>query len=157
MRLSADPYYGYGFRHGLFVRFYEQCLHWFVRNVRELKPMLEPVKGGEALVYGGMPFRVFENILEQGALPGAAPVEGGWRWPYEEGNTDVRAVEYAMWRESIIQSKSAPPDAEADEPDGMSALAADILAFSLADSTPLEAMQAIHGWQRRLRGRKGAG
>ena len=59
LRLSAHEEYGYCFKQGLFVRLYERSLYWFVAHIKPLKPMLERVKGGEPLVYGGLPISSF--------------------------------------------------------------------------------------------------
>ena len=69
LRLSADHEYGHCFKQGMFVRFYERSLHWFSFAVKPLKPMLEPVKGSEPVVYGGLPIASFEKLLLEGGLP----------------------------------------------------------------------------------------
>ena len=64
LRLSSSTEYGNCFKQGLFVQFYEQSLFWFATHIKLLKPMLERVKGGEPVVYGGLPVASFEKLLE---------------------------------------------------------------------------------------------
>ena len=76
-RLSADSEYGYCFKQGLFARFYEQSLYWFSTAIKPLKPMLEPVKGGEPILYGGLPIAGFEKLLAEGVWPNGKAGTGG--------------------------------------------------------------------------------
>ena len=68
----------------MFVRFYERSLYWFSLAVKPLKPMLEPVKGSEPVLYGGLPVTSFEKLLAEGGLAKVETTECGWRWPYVE-------------------------------------------------------------------------
>jgi hypothetical protein len=68
LRLSADTEYCHCFKQGIFARFYEQAPYWFISSVKPLKPMLETVKSGEPVLYGGLPITSFEKLLEEGAL-----------------------------------------------------------------------------------------
>jgi hypothetical protein len=52
LRLSADRTHCYCFKHGLFSRFMDHSLYWFIYTVKALKPMLEKVKDGDPLLYG---------------------------------------------------------------------------------------------------------
>ena len=65
LRLSLDIEWCHCFKQGLFARFYEQNLYWFIHTVKPLKPMLERVKGGEPIVYGGLPKRVLRSCWEK--------------------------------------------------------------------------------------------
>jgi hypothetical protein len=69
LHLSADEKYGHCFKQGMFLRLYEQSLYRFSHTVKPLKPMLERVKGGEPVIYGGLPISSFEKLLEDGAFP----------------------------------------------------------------------------------------
>ncbi len=82
LRLSADQEYGCCFKQGMFVRLYEQSLYWFCTYIKPLKPMLERVKGGDAVVYGGLPVASFEKLVSEGVPLAAEATEYGWRWPY---------------------------------------------------------------------------
>jgi hypothetical protein len=66
--LSADSEFCHCSKHGMFARLYEQSLHWFNFAVNPLKPMLERVKGGKPVVYGGLPIASFEKLLGESAL-----------------------------------------------------------------------------------------
>ena len=91
LRLSTDTEWCYCFKNGVFARFYEQSLHWFIR-VKPLKPMLERVKGGEPVVYGGLPLSGLEAMIEQGVLQQAERTAYGWKWPYAEQKTTAPRV-----------------------------------------------------------------
>ena len=70
LHLSNDEAWGCCFVQGVFVRFFERSLYHFNRTARPLKPMLERVKGGGKIVYGGMPIQVFERLVAQGTKAG---------------------------------------------------------------------------------------
>lgn len=157
LRLSAIEEYGCGFRHGVFLRLYEQSLFWFSVHIKPLKPMLELVKGGEPVVYGGLPITSFEALLAAGGLSATEQTEYGYLWPYAAQSVQNCAMNYQEWREQalvtlITEQKNDPLPVKAS-----GTLVDGIMAFNLASSTPLEAMQAIHHWQQELRRQKGAG
>jgi len=68
LRLSADTEWCHCFKHGMFARFFEESLYRFSHTVKQLKPMPERVKGGEPVVYGGLPISSLEALIEQGTL-----------------------------------------------------------------------------------------
>ena len=151
--LSAGEEYGCGFCHGVFLRLYEQSLFWFSIHIKPLKPMLERVKGGEPVVYGGLPVASFEALLAAGGLSATEQTAYGYLWPYAAQSVQNCAMSYQEWREqalATLKTEPLPVKAPGTLVDG-------IMAFNLASSTPLEAMQAIHHWQQELRRQKGAG
>jgi len=155
LRLSADTQHGYGFRQGLFVRLYEQGLYWFVVHVKPLKPMLERVKGGEPLVYGGLPVSSFEALTTQGTLQWTEATEYGWKWPYAQ-QTQGAGEDFSgfpAWRETAL---AAEPLLKSSSANGRNILR-EIRAFNLAGSTPMQAMSAVAEWQEYLRNWEGAG
>jgi len=150
LRLSAEAGVVYGFRQGLFLKILEQSLWRFVHLVRPLKPMLERVKGGGPIVYGGLPIKSFEAMLAENKLPGVEEMEYGWRWPAADGEI---TPDFDQWRSTVIsESKSTAPPG----PNGRDVIA-EILAFNLGVHTPMETMNAVLGWQDYLRNREGAG
>jgi hypothetical protein len=151
LRLSADTEFGYSFRQGIFSRFYEQSLFWFSVNIKPLKPMREKVKGGEFILYGGMPITSFEKLLGVNALLQVEYTEYGWRWPYAAQNGLFDETRYTSWREQI---PAVPETVDAPK---SSNIIDSILSFNLAGSTPIEAMQAIQQWQMDIRRQKEAG
>ena len=151
--LSADAAYGHGFKQGLFVRVYEQSLFWFVTHIKPLKPMLERVRGGEPVIYGGLPVASFEKLLAEKQLITTA-TENGWKWFYVEqvqGN-DEDFGGYATWRESWRAAKQIPEK----RPAAKRNILYEVRAFNLAGSTPIQAMGAIADWQEYLRNRSPA-
>ena len=107
--LSANREYGYGFKQGLFVRLYEESLFWFSVHIKPLKPMLERVKGGEPLVYGGLPVASFEKLLEEKQLFANA-TENGWKWCYaaQEYGANEDFSGFFAWRDAAFAA-AAPP------------------------------------------------
>ena len=108
LRLSVDTQHGYGFRQGLFIRLYEQGLYWFVVHIKPLKPMQERVKGGEPVVYGGLPISSFEKLLAEKAIYAEA-TEHGWKWAYA-GQTQGAGEDFSgfpAWRETALAAE--PP------------------------------------------------
>lgn len=162
LRLSADAQQGAGFRQGLFVRLYEQSLYWFVTHVRPLKPMLERVKGGEPVIYGGLPVASFEKLLKEGGLQ-VDVTENGWQWRYAEQATGANEdfSGYEIWREALLAGPVIPAkagiqkdglDARLREHDGEKGrnILCEIRTFNLANSTPMQAMSAVAEWQEFL-------
>ena len=153
LRLSADATYGHCFRHGLFARFYEQSLHWFSTAVKPLKPMLEPVKGADPLLYGGLPVASFEKLLAGAALVDVETTENGWSWLYAgQRPCPDNTPPFDEWRS---QALAATGERSIAPPRGNDILM-EIASFNLATHTPMQAMHAIAGWQDALRNRKGA-
>ena len=151
LRLSANHEYGHCFRQGLFARFYEQSLYWFSFAVKPLKPMLERVKGGEPIVYGGLPIASFEKLLAEGVLASVETTEYGWRWPYAaQKPCSDNAPPFVEWR---TQSLTTTTDEKKHGRD----ILMEIASFNLAAHTPMQAMNAISEWQDVLRNREGAG
>jgi hypothetical protein len=159
LRLSANQSFGYAFRHGVFTRFYEQSLHWFSLAVKPLKPMLERIKDNEPVLYGGLPIASFEKLLTEGVLHQVDTTEYGWRWPFAaQRELQKSAPEFDEWRAAALAEKTAiaMEKRQAAKPYGRDILA-EIAAFTLAAHTPMQAMNAIAGWQDFLRNREGAG
>ncbi len=149
LRLSADTELCHAFKHGLFARFFEQGLHWFTHTVKPLKPMLEQVKGGEPVVYGGLPSSSFEKLLEDGVLRQVEATDYGWRWPYAaQEPLPEDTPDFAVWREAALAETNSP----AKPAKGGRYILAEIAAFNLAAHTPMQAMNAIAKWQEALRG-----
>jgi hypothetical protein len=154
LRFSADADTCFCFKHGMFARLYERSLHWFSFSVKALKPMRETVKGGEPVLYGGLPIASFEKLLAEGALQQTETTEYGWRWPYAAQRELPEAVPlFAEWRETALAETEGRKPAS---PRGRNILA-ELAAFDLAGQTPMQAMTAIAGWQEILRNREGAG
>lgn len=153
LRLSANAEYCHCFKHGLFARFFEQGLYRFSHTIKPLKPMLERVKGGEPVLYGGLPISSFEKLLEEGALQAVETTEYGWRWPYA-GQKPLPPLmaegvpDFALWRK---EASSVVRDVETPVNSGRDVLT-EILSFNLAAHTPMQAMNAIADWQEALRG-----
>lgn len=143
LRLSAEISYGHAFRQGLFAKLYEQSLWRFVHQVKPLKPMLEKVKGGQPLLYGGLPQKSFEALLAENKLPDAEPTEYGWRWPVT--NNEITPG-YEDWRSAALKAAeeiSAPSGGGRD-------ILKEKIEYDLAGSTPLKAMLAINDWREYL-------
>ena len=136
------------------MRFYEQSLFWFVAHVKPLKPMLERVKGGGPIVYGGLPVSSFEKLLEDKILC-AEITENGWKWPYEQQTQGVgeNFSGFPAWRETALATDSPLKSSSAS---GKNILR-EISAFNLAGSTPMQVMSAVAEWQEYLRNWEGAG
>lgn len=147
LKLSSEAGYIYGFRQGLFIKFYEQSLWRFIHSVRPLKPMPEKVKGGGPVVYGGLPLKSFEALLAENKLPGVEKLDGGWRWPVADSGTEPG---YEEWRSAAMS------EAKAVAPAGRDVLA-EVMAFNLGIHTPMEVMNRVLDWQVYLRNREGAG
>jgi len=153
LRLSADYGYGHCFKQGLFARFYEQSLYWFSFAMKPLKPMLERVKGGEPVVYGGLPITSFEKLLTEGIFAAVETTEYGWRWPYAAQKAcSGNAPPFVEWRAQVL---AAPGEKKNAMPCGRDILT-EIASFNLATHTPMQAMYAISEWQDALRNREGA-
>lgn len=175
LHLSSNAKYGYCFKQGLFVRLYEQSLYWFVHHVKPLKPMPERVKGGEPIVYGGLPVSSFEKLLEKtrlyaeimdnfagqqnweppaGREPQAeaqeVPSQKGWKWQYTEqpqgASEDFSG--FAAWRETLI---AAALPQQSDYGSSARNILREIRTFNLANSTPIQAMSAVADWQEFLK------
>ena len=153
LRLSADKEYGYCFRQGLFARFYEQSLYWFSHAVKPLKPMLERVKGGEPVVYGGLPIASFEALVAQGALKEVETMDYGWRWPNAAQERTILTPEaFSSWRTLALTEIPQPERAAIKGTD----ILLELKKFDLATHTPMQAMSAIAAWQEKLRNWEGA-
>ena len=153
LRLSANEEWCHCYKHGMFARFYEQGLYWFSHTIKPLKPMLERVKGGEPVVYGGLPISSLEALIEQGALQQAEATEYGWKWAYVgQKGLPEDTPEFSIWREAALSTVSPPTAMEATEKlIGNRDVLTEIVAFNLAAHTPMQAMNAIAGWQEALR------
>ena len=154
LRLSADVEYCHVFKQGLFARLYEQGLYWFSHTIKPLKPMLERVKGGEPVVYGGLPISSLEALIEQGTLQQVETTEYGWEWPYAAQKTlPEETTPFVEWRATVIAAAPPPavPGVKGQIPGGAGVLA-EIAAFNLAAHTPMQAMNAIQQWQESIRG-----
>jgi hypothetical protein len=120
LKLSNSLEYIYGFKQGIFIKFYEKSLYRFIKHFRELKPMLEKVKNDQPIVYGGLPFKSFEALTEQGLVIGLERNEHWLRWPIgrvgKEGELsqrcdrdrpghqdDLEALNYQQWRKEVIE------------------------------------------------------
>jgi hypothetical protein len=149
LRLSADGEFCRCFKHGMFARFYERSLHWFNFAVKPLKPMLEKVKGGEPVVYGGLPIVSFEKLLGESALQQVEATEYGWLWRYaEQAPLPKNAPAFDAWRITTLAGATADAmERHSAKPYGRDVLT-EIAAFTLAAHTPMQAMNAIAGWQR---------
>ena len=149
LRLSADNTHCHCFKHGMFSRFFEQGLHWFTYTVKPLKPMQERVKGGEPVLYGGLPISSFEKLLADGVLLQVEVTDYGWKWPYSgQSPLPKNAPEFAVWRGEAL---SAMPGVEKTGNSDRDVLS-EIATFNLAAHTPIQAMNAIADWQTALRG-----
>ena len=145
LRLSADNTYCHAFKHGMFSRLLEHNLYWFSHTIKPLKPMLERVKGGEPVVYGGLPISSFEKLVEDGALLQVETTEYGWKWPYAGQKALPEGMpEFAAWREAALAVAVKVPAALAH---GGKDILAEVAAFNLAALTPMQAMNAIAEWQ----------
>jgi len=147
LRLSAETGVVYGFRQGLFLKIMEQSLWRFVHLVRPLKPMLERVKGGGPIVYGGLPIKSFEAMLAENKLAGVEEMEYGWRWPVDD---DAITPGYEEWRAGTIagSNNAAPPGRN---------VIGELMELNLGHHTPMEVMNRVMDWQIYLRNREGAG
>ena len=152
LRLSADGTCGYTFRHGPFLRLYERSLYWFVHHIKPLKPMLEKVKGGEPLIYGGLPVRSFEKLLEEGGLCAEA-TENGWKWQYAEQTqgADEDFSGLSVWREAALIAVPQQPNSSTRD------ILHEIRTFNLAGSTPMQTLSTVADWQAFLHNGEGAG
>ena len=179
LNLSASEEYGYCFKQGLFVRLYEQSLFWFVTHIKPLKPMLERVKDGEPIAYGGLPVSSFEKLVGESILH-AHLTDNGWKWSYAaqtQGNREDFAG-FSTWREraihsaSVISAKASGlviPAKAGIQKDGLDPrlrggdkvgsrhdeekdrdILHEIRAFNLAGSTPIQTMSAVADWQEYL-------
>lgn len=149
LKLSAEAGYVHVFRQGLFAKLYEQSLWRFVHQVKPLKPMPERVKGGEPVIYGGLPLKSFEALAAENKLPGLEQTEYGWRWP--AGDEEI-SPGYEEWRNAAIKAAEEVPAT----PGGGRDILKEIIDYDLAGSTPLKAMLAISDWREYLQnGRKG--
>lgn len=153
LRLSASEEYGHCFKQGLFMRLYERSLYWFVTHAKPVKPMLERVKDGEPIVYGGLPVTSFEKLLEERQLHAEA-TENGWKWRYakQPHSAENDFSGYAIWREAALAAAAS----NLPNSSGRNILR-EIRIFNLANSTPIQAMSAVADWQEYLRNREGAG
>ena len=160
LQRSADAKWCHCFKHGMFARFYEHSLYWFSHTVKPLKPMLERVKGGEPVVYGGLPISSLEALIGQGALHQAETTEYGWKWPYA-GQTALPplgtedAPEFSAWRKAVLAAAAQAGTEAKIKTLGTTNnedVLAEIAAFNLAAHTPMQAMNAIARWQEVLRG-----
>jgi len=147
LKLSAEAEYGHAFCQGLFAKLYEQSLWRFIHQVRHLKPMLERVKGGGPVIYGGLPIKSFEILLAEGRLTNAESTEYGWRWPWPD--SDEPELAYEQWREQVLAGQEAPTKAAKRN------ILAELAAFNLGIHTPVETMSAVQDWQNFLRNREG--
>lgn len=103
LRLSADAELSHVFKHGLFARFFEQSLYRFIHTVKPLKPMLEKVKGGEPVIYGGLPISSLEKLLDDNTLRQAETTDYGWRWPYAaQEPLPERTPTFDIWRSDSL-------------------------------------------------------
>ena len=152
LQLSASEGHGYTFRHGVFARFYEKSLYWFSAHIKPLKPMLERVKGGEPVVYGGLPISSFEKLLEEKTLC-AEITDNGWKWSYavQAQGFDEDFSNFPAWRENVLM---AEPPIKKNSTSGRNILQ-EISNFNLASSTPMQAMSAVADWQEYLRNWEG--
>lgn len=152
LRLSASEEYGYCFKQGLFMRLYEQSLYWFVTHIKSLKPMLERVKGGEPVLYGGLPVASFEKLLKESQLHAEA-TENGWRWHYTEQpqGTGKNFSGYVTWREAALAAFATHQASIGDRN-----ILREIRIFNLANNTPIQVMRAVADWQEYLRNWEGA-
>lgn len=149
LRLSANVELCHVFKHGLFARFFEQSLYRFTHTVKPLKPMLEKVKGGEPVVYGGLPISSLEKLLGENTLRQAEVTDYGWRWPYTAQEPLPEDVpDFAVWRAAVLSEVIAPSTPS----NGGRNILAEVAAFNLAAHTPMQAMNAIAEWQEALRG-----
>ena len=115
LQISADAECCHCFKTGVFARFYEQSLYWFSHAVKPLKPMPERVKGGEPVIYGGLPISSLELLIEQGALQQAESTEYGWKWPYagQQAAVAENTPEFAAWREDTARKMPRYPSVPA--------------------------------------------
>ena len=111
--------------------------------------MLERVKGGEPVVYGGLPISSFEKLVADGALLQVETTEYGWKWPYAgQKALPEDTPPFETWREEALNTTRC-----AEKPgNGGRDILSEIATFNLAAHTPLQAMNAIAGWQEALRG-----
>ena len=152
--LSASEAHGYVFRQGLFMRMYEQSLYWFALYVKPLKPMQERVKGGEPVVYGGLPVTSFEKLLEEKTLC-AEIIDNGWKWRYakQAQGADEDFSKFPAWRENVlIIEQPIKKNSTSDRN-----ILDEIRTFNLAGSTPIQTMSVVADWQEYLRNWEGAG
>lgn len=106
LELAAEPGYIHAFRQGLFAKLYEQSLWRFVHQVRPLKPLPERVKGGQPVLYGGLPLKSFEALAAENKLPGLEQMEYGWRWP--TGDEKI-SPGYEEWRSAALRINEEMP------------------------------------------------
>ena len=151
LKLSAEPEAIYFFRQGLFAKLYEQSLWRFINRIKPLKPMIEKVKGGAPIIYGGLPWPSLETLLNGGQLPEIRSLDYGWLWPYQsQAGPEQELTAYEDWRSGVIAEAKTPPPLTRD-------VLAEIAAFNLGVHTPMEAMNAVLGWQNFLKNREGTG
>ncbi|MDR2050174.1 MAG: hypothetical protein LBQ63_00130 [Deltaproteobacteria bacterium] len=80
-------------------------MYWFNFAVKPLKPMLERVKGGDPVVYGGMPIASFEKLLEEETLQQVEVAEYGWLWRYAaQTPLPENAPAFDEWRIAVFYS-----------------------------------------------------
>jgi hypothetical protein len=150
LKLSAETGFTHAFRQGLFAKLYEQSLWRFVNQVKPLKPMSERVKGGEPVIYGGLPLKSFEALAAENKLPGLEQMEYGWRWPVGD---DEISPGYEQWRSAVLKAGEAITSPSSGGRD----ILKEIIDYDLAGSTPLKAMMAISDWREYLQAAGRAG
>lgn len=145
--LSADETRIHAFRQGIFIKLYEQSLYRFIQHVRPLKPMPERMKGGEPVVYGGLPIASFEQLVGPETMPYMEITGYGYSWI-----CSIQGLEndYAVWREGVFADSFAAQPNEQNQANSAQLVIAAVKRFNLARTTPLEAMNAIGEWQRML-------
>jgi hypothetical protein len=94
LELSSSAEYIYGFKQGIFIKFYEKSLYRFIKNYRDLKPMLEKVKNSQPIVYGGLPLKSFTALTaDQGLRQGLEITDQWLRWPFGGSGDDGEQVD----------------------------------------------------------------
>lgn len=115
--------------------------------------MLERVRGGEPILYGGLPITSFEKLLQEDGLC-AEPIGNGWKWRYAEQvhGADENFSGFRAWREAAFSAITPQqPDSSGRN------ILHEIRTFNLANSTPIQAMSAVADWQDYLKNWEGAG
>ena len=149
LKLSAEAEYNHAFKQGLFAKLYERSLWRFIHQTKALKPMQEKVKGGEPVLYGGLPLSSFEALAAENKLPGVEPMEYGWRWP---AINDADWPDFAVWRAEVMVA-AVPVKPAYSATIGERDILKEIMEFDLAGATPMRAMNAIDDWREYLRKR----
>lgn len=150
---AADLAGVYLYKEGLFVRAYNEGAFAFIQQVLACKPMRRFVKSaGEDRVVCGVPFSVFAG------LPGFADASQRnaltWRWPLA---APVAPADYEVWRDSLpLQAANSPDNKAAAAPQPAAEtpaqrLLAALLAFNVAASTPMAALNLVADLQRQWR------